>query len=68
MFNCVGGMPKLSDVIMIEGAHLHDYAKSLRPGRKVGHLTVTTSARRRSDVRRSGGAGRERLVDAAWRR
>src|SRR5256885_14544517 len=25
----------------IPGAHLHDYTKAPRPGRKVGHVTVT---------------------------
>ena len=28
-------------VLTIPGAHLHDYAKAPRPGRKVGHVTIT---------------------------
>jgi 5-(carboxyamino)imidazole ribonucleotide synthase len=40
MVNCIGTMPDRHRVLAIEGAHLHDYAKSSRPGRKVGHVTV----------------------------
>jgi 5-(carboxyamino)imidazole ribonucleotide synthase len=28
-------------VLAIEGAHLHDYGKEPRPGRKLGHVTLT---------------------------
>ena len=41
MVNLVGALPSVSDVLSVEGAHLHLYGKSLRPGRKVGHVTVT---------------------------
>jgi 5-(carboxyamino)imidazole ribonucleotide synthase len=34
-------MPDRRAVLEVEGAHLHDYGKSARPGRKVGHVTVT---------------------------
>jgi 5-(carboxyamino)imidazole ribonucleotide synthase len=30
-------------VLEIDGAHLHDYGKPGRPGRKVGHVTVTAA-------------------------
>lgn len=40
MVNFLGEMADAHDVLAIEGAHLHDYRKSPRPGRKVGHATV----------------------------
>lgn len=40
MVNCIGHMPAAGDVLAIPGAHLHDYGKEPREGRKVGHLTV----------------------------
>jgi 5-(carboxyamino)imidazole ribonucleotide synthase len=43
MVNCIGAMPARDQVLEIEGAHLHDYAKSPRPGRKVGHVNVTAT-------------------------
>jgi 5-(carboxyamino)imidazole ribonucleotide synthase len=41
MINCIGALPEPADVLAVTGAHLHRYGKSLRPGRKVGHVTVT---------------------------
>jgi 5-(carboxyamino)imidazole ribonucleotide synthase len=41
MLNCIGIMPDAPAVLATPGAHLHDYAKAPRPGRKRGHLTVT---------------------------
>ena len=41
MINCIGALPEPADVLAVAGAHLHRYGKSLRPGRKVGHVTVT---------------------------
>jgi 5-(carboxyamino)imidazole ribonucleotide synthase len=41
MVNCVGTMPAARDVLAVPGAHLHDYGKAPRPGRKLGHVTVT---------------------------
>jgi 5-(carboxyamino)imidazole ribonucleotide synthase len=40
MVNCIGGMPDHAAVLAIPGAHVHDYAKGPRRGRKVGHITV----------------------------
>jgi 5-(carboxyamino)imidazole ribonucleotide synthase len=37
MMNLIGALP---DPANVEGAHLHLYGKSARPGRKLGHLTV----------------------------
>jgi 5-(carboxyamino)imidazole ribonucleotide synthase len=40
MVNCIGVMPSRDAVLAISGAHLHDYGKAPRPGRKLGHITV----------------------------
>ncbi len=40
MVNCIGRMPEPALVLAVAGAHLHDYGKEPRPGRKVGHVTV----------------------------
>ncbi len=40
MLNLIGEVPESSDVLAIADAHLHLYGKSLRPGRKVGHVTL----------------------------
>jgi 5-(carboxyamino)imidazole ribonucleotide synthase len=41
MVNCIGTMPDRDQVLAVPGAHLYDYGKSARPGRKLGHVTVT---------------------------
>ena len=40
MLNWIGELPDPDPVLRVEGAHWHDYGKSPRPGRKVGHATV----------------------------
>jgi 5-(carboxyamino)imidazole ribonucleotide synthase len=40
MVNFIGDMPSPSDVLSIQGAHLHAYGKAGRTGRKVGHATI----------------------------
>ena len=40
MLNLIGEMPGKNAVLGMEGVHLHDYGKSPRPGRKLGHLTL----------------------------
>jgi 5-(carboxyamino)imidazole ribonucleotide synthase len=40
MVNCIGALPDRDTVLAVPGAHLHDYGKSSRRGRKVGHVTV----------------------------
>lgn len=40
MINLVGTIPPRERILAIEGAHLHLYGKTERPGRKVGHVTV----------------------------
>jgi 5-(carboxyamino)imidazole ribonucleotide synthase len=56
MVNCIGRLPDAAAVLAVEGTHLHDYEKSARPGRKVGHITVvadddTTLAARVAQIR-----------------
>ena len=40
MINIIGSMPDAAKVLQIPGAHLHDYGKEPRAGRKLGHLTI----------------------------
>jgi 5-(carboxyamino)imidazole ribonucleotide synthase len=44
LFNFIGQLPPAIDVLSIPGAHLHDYGKSSRPGRKVGHVTLSAES------------------------
>jgi len=39
MLNCIGWMPEESETAKFAGLYRHDYGKTARPGRKVGHLT-----------------------------
>jgi 5-(carboxyamino)imidazole ribonucleotide synthase len=41
MVNCIGRMPDCDAVLAVPGAHLHDYDKTPRTRRKLGHVTVT---------------------------
>jgi 5-(carboxyamino)imidazole ribonucleotide synthase len=41
MLNLIGVQPNFQDVLQLENTHLHWYGKSVRSGRKVGHITVT---------------------------
>lgn len=49
MVNFLGEMPDLARILSIDGAHYHDYGKSPRPGRKLGHCTITASTVERRD-------------------
>ena len=40
MLNWIGELPDARAVLETPGAHWHDYGKSSRPGRKVGHASV----------------------------
>jgi len=40
MVNLIGTMPDPAAVLAIPDAHFHDYGKSPRPGRKLGHVTL----------------------------
>ncbi|MFO7590617.1 MAG: 5-(carboxyamino)imidazole ribonucleotide synthase [Acidimicrobiia bacterium] len=59
MVNCIGAMPDRDAVLGVTGTHLHDYDKAARPGRKVGHVTVTAPDTATLDERL------DRLRDAA---
>ena len=54
MLNWIGQMPEAEPVLTEACGHWHDYGKSPRPGRKVGHATL-----------RSDSAGE--LAEALWR-
>jgi 5-(carboxyamino)imidazole ribonucleotide synthase len=41
MFNWIGEMPDQVKAMAIPGLHWHDYGKAPRPGRKIGHATLT---------------------------
>ncbi len=40
MVNLIGTMPARETLLALRGVHLHDYAKTPRPGRKLGHCTL----------------------------
>ena len=40
MLNLIGELPDSNELLSVPGAHLHLYGKSLRSGRKVGHVTL----------------------------
>ena len=44
MVNLIGTVPPTEAILAIPGAHLHLYGKSPRPGRKLGHVTVTAAS------------------------
>jgi len=40
MVNLIGQKPDFRELLALPGAHLHWYGKRVRPGRKVGHVTL----------------------------
>ena len=44
MINLIGAMPDRSAFLDIPDLHWHDYGKSPRPGRKLGHITLLASS------------------------
>ena len=44
MLNCIGDMPDVSGLGKQVGVVVHDYGKAARPGRKVGHITMTAES------------------------
>jgi 5-(carboxyamino)imidazole ribonucleotide synthase len=44
MVNCISLMPKAEDVLKMTACHLHDYGKSAKPKRKLGHVTTRSSS------------------------
>lgn len=51
MLNLIGAMPAPAGVLALPDAHLHDYGKSPRPGRKLGHVTVVADSPEERDRR-----------------
>jgi 5-(carboxyamino)imidazole ribonucleotide synthase len=45
MINLIGRTPALPELLAIDAAHAHLYGKEPRPGRKLGHVTVTADTR-----------------------
>ena len=65
MLNWVGELPARDPVLREPCAYWHDYGKAPRPGRKVGHATITagSTAAVRETLRRLGPAlGRESQI------
>ncbi|MEE9142680.1 MAG: 5-(carboxyamino)imidazole ribonucleotide synthase [Gammaproteobacteria bacterium] len=50
MVNFIGTMPPLTPVLQIAGAHYHDYGKTPRPKRKLGHCTLHRSTPEKRDA------------------
>jgi len=51
MVNALGTPPDPAAVLRVPSAHLHVYGKAPRPGRKVGHVTVTADTAAARDER-----------------
>ncbi len=47
MLNLIGSLPPPQQLLAMPGLHFHDYGKSARAARKVGHCTIVDSDRRR---------------------
>jgi 5-(carboxyamino)imidazole ribonucleotide synthase len=54
MVNYIGSMPDRDRILVLPGAHHHDYGKTPRAGRKLGHCTVVapTAAQRDAVLRK----------------
>jgi 5-(carboxyamino)imidazole ribonucleotide synthase len=66
MLNIIGVEPDPVAVMAIPGAHLHRYGKSPRPGRKLGHVTVTAPERAAFWSRVSAASATTGLSVDAW--
>jgi 5-(carboxyamino)imidazole ribonucleotide synthase len=53
MFNWIGEMPERKAAMGIAGLHWHDYNKSPRPGRKIGHATLIAESPEALETRAS---------------
>lgn len=51
MLNFIGDLPSRAEALAVSGLYFHDYAKSARAGRKVGHATLVTASEGERDVR-----------------
>ncbi len=50
MINLIGHLPAAARALARRGVHWHDYGKSPRPGRKLGHVTVIAGSARDRDL------------------
>lgn len=50
MLNLIGGAPPLHELAHYNDLHIHDYRKSERPGRKIGHVTLCAHTHDALDV------------------
>jgi 5-(carboxyamino)imidazole ribonucleotide synthase len=53
MINLIGELPARDALLEVPGLHWHDYGKSVRPGRKLGHITLVESSARQRDLHSS---------------
>jgi len=51
MINLIGELPAREPLLREAGLHWHDYGKTARPGRKLGHLTLVETTARKRDQR-----------------
>jgi 5-(carboxyamino)imidazole ribonucleotide synthase len=51
MLNLIGEVPEPAELLAVPDAHLHLYGKSLRPGRKVGHVTLRADSAEQLNAR-----------------
>jgi 5-(carboxyamino)imidazole ribonucleotide synthase len=51
LINLIGELPARDPLLREAGLHWHDYGKSARPGRKLGHLTLTETSPKSRDLR-----------------
>jgi 5-(carboxyamino)imidazole ribonucleotide synthase len=54
MLNLIGVRPDPAAILAVPGAHLHWYGKAVRPGRKVGHVTVRADTLKELQERLAG--------------
>lgn len=62
MANIIGTHPATEALLAIPGLHLHDYGKSERPGRKLGHATLVAESAEKLE------APLQQLLELAWPR
>ena len=51
MINLIGEMPDRNSLLREPGVHWHDYGKTARPGRKLGHITLAENTARARNTR-----------------
>jgi len=63
MFNWIGQLPDAGKLLNYSGLHWHDYGKQARPGRKVGHATLTAPS---ADELHESSAGISKELGGNW--